>query len=71
MEGITGMTRHALTLALMTSLRLGLAACGKRGRLDAPPGAADNAPDLPSTKPFPKPIGNGLPTPTSTPGQNQ
>jgi predicted small lipoprotein YifL len=63
------MIKHLLTAGLMFGLCLTLSGCGKRGKLDAPPGAAANAPDLSATKPFPKPIGNGLPTPTSTPGQ--
>lgn len=61
------MIRAALALALI----LTLGACGKRGGLDAPPGAPEDAPDLPAAKPFPKPIGGNLPTPTSTPGQNR
>ena len=47
------------------------AACGKRAPLDPPPGASDNAPQLPAAKPFPQPIGGSLPTPTSTPGQQR
>ncbi len=62
------MMRKSITLAIILTLSVSLGACGKRGRLDAPPGAPENAPDLPATKPFPKPIGNDLPTPTSSPG---
>ena len=63
------MIKHLILAAFIIAMSLTLSGCGKRGKLDAPPGAAANAPDLPATKPFPKPIGNGLPTPTSTPGQ--
>ncbi len=62
------MTHRLLTLMLIVGVVMGTSACGKRGKLDAPDGSPTNSPDLPATKPFPRPIGNGLPTPTSTPG---
>ena len=60
-----------IRIILGVALVLTAAACGKRAPLDPPPGASDNAPQLPAAKPFPQPIGGSLPTPTSTPGQQR
>jgi len=60
-----------IRIAFLIALALAAAGCGKRAPLDPPPGASDNAPQLPAAKPFPQPIGGSLPTPTSTPGQQR
>lgn len=46
---------HSLTLALAAALALSLAACGRRGSLEAPSGAMPNAPDVTTRQPRQKP----------------
>ncbi len=49
------MARTSRTILIVALVALSVAACGRRGKLDAPPGAMPDAPDVTTRQPRQKP----------------
>ncbi|MCC6919813.1 MAG: hypothetical protein IT548_11455 [Alphaproteobacteria bacterium] len=49
------MARTSRTILIVALIALSAAACGRRGKLDAPPGAMPTAPDVTTRQPRQKP----------------